>query len=309
MSTIEILENLQIMMSYFRLHQKEYDAIDQSYRKEVSRLMQESRLKVYVPRLCLLIYGAIFILCYPILFPFLNRLLASCGRSPILPLRDTMYHIVSDSETFFRSLLYPAAAAGVIFLLLLAVVYLLTKQYSKWRTSSFQRKIAPFITTLYRYYEEYPKATGRICLMNSFQFCNPADLAKIFQLLEAGMAQTIPEAVRFLKAKNALSYCVDIPFYNKPYTAGQANSRRAEQTHSQRDASSAKEHAENADSNMSASGVSSPWFKGIDNLEDLKVRYRNLMKTFHSDSTAGDEDNAREINLEYEKLKKKFSSH
>lgn len=80
-------------------------------------------------------------------------------------------------------------------------------------------------------------------------------------------------------------------FYNRDYvkrkTEGQYNSRSAEQT-----------FKENNDRTESS------WFVGIKNVDELKKRYRDLMKIYHPDNQAGDTNTVQQIQQEYEKLLK-----
>ncbi|MBD5508686.1 MAG: hypothetical protein HDR05_11745 [Lachnospiraceae bacterium] len=48
------------------------------------------------------------------------------------------------------------------------------------------------------------------------------------------------------------------------------------------------------------------WFAGINNAEELKKRYRELMKIYHPDNQAGDTGAVQQIQEEYEKLLKKY---
>ena len=48
------------------------------------------------------------------------------------------------------------------------------------------------------------------------------------------------------------------------------------------------------------------FFKGCENWEQIRERYRKLMKTYHPDSGSGDMETSQEINLQYEQLKKKY---
>ena len=48
------------------------------------------------------------------------------------------------------------------------------------------------------------------------------------------------------------------------------------------------------------------WFAGINNAEELKKRYRELMKIYHPDNQAGDTTAVQQIQEEYEKLLKKY---
>lgn len=48
------------------------------------------------------------------------------------------------------------------------------------------------------------------------------------------------------------------------------------------------------------------WFAGINNAEELKKRYRELMKIYHPDNQAGDTSAVQQIQEEYEKLLKKY---
>lgn len=47
------------------------------------------------------------------------------------------------------------------------------------------------------------------------------------------------------------------------------------------------------------------WFRGINNAEELKKRYRELMKIYHPDNQAGDTSMVQQIQAEYEELLKK----
>ncbi len=49
------------------------------------------------------------------------------------------------------------------------------------------------------------------------------------------------------------------------------------------------------------------YFKGCTNWEQIRERYRGLMKLYHPDSGSGDMDISQEINAQYEKLKEKYS--
>ena len=60
-----------------------------------------------------------------------------------------------------------------------------------------------------------------------------------------------------------------------------------------------KETNTTKDSNLS-------FFKGCDTWEQVRERYRNLMKTYHPDSGSGDMETSQEINSQYEQLKRKF---
>lgn len=59
--------------------------------------------------------------------------------------------------------------------------------------------------------------------------------------------------------------------------------------------------------NKSSSQAS--YFRGCKTLDELNKRYRNLTKTFHPDLEAGDEETMKQINEEYERLKKEFVSN
>lgn len=48
------------------------------------------------------------------------------------------------------------------------------------------------------------------------------------------------------------------------------------------------------------------FFKGCSNYEQVKERYRTLMKTYHPDNAAGDEEYTKAIIAQYEVLKKKY---
>lgn len=47
-------------------------------------------------------------------------------------------------------------------------------------------------------------------------------------------------------------------------------------------------------------------FRGIDNLEDLKKRHRELIKIFHPDNVNGDTSVIQEINRQFDELKMKY---
>ncbi|MBR5338207.1 MAG: hypothetical protein IK152_09505 [Lachnospiraceae bacterium] len=47
-------------------------------------------------------------------------------------------------------------------------------------------------------------------------------------------------------------------------------------------------------------------FRGIDNLEDLKKRHRELIKIFHPDNVNGDTSVIQEINRQFDELKLKY---
>lgn len=50
------------------------------------------------------------------------------------------------------------------------------------------------------------------------------------------------------------------------------------------------------------------FFQGCDTLEKLEKRYKNLAKTFHPDTEAGDTETMKAINAEYDRLKKEFEN-
>ncbi len=50
------------------------------------------------------------------------------------------------------------------------------------------------------------------------------------------------------------------------------------------------------------------FFQGCDTLEKLEKRYKNLAKTFHPDTEAGDTETMKTINAEYDRLKKEFEN-
>lgn len=43
------------------------------------------------------------------------------------------------------------------------------------------------------------------------------------------------------------------------------------------------------------------WFAGVTTIEELRKRYRELLKQFHPDN-GGDEETMKTINIEYDKL-------
>ena len=47
-------------------------------------------------------------------------------------------------------------------------------------------------------------------------------------------------------------------------------------------------------------------FAGADHPASVKKRYKDLIKIFHPDNTAGDTGMIQKINEEYEKLKKEY---
>ncbi|MBE6014483.1 MAG: molecular chaperone DnaJ [Lachnospiraceae bacterium] len=47
-------------------------------------------------------------------------------------------------------------------------------------------------------------------------------------------------------------------------------------------------------------------FRGIDNLKDLKKRYKELIKIFHPDNVNGDTSVLQEINRQFDELKSKY---
>jgi len=49
-------------------------------------------------------------------------------------------------------------------------------------------------------------------------------------------------------------------------------------------------------------GIADGYFKGVSNSAELKKRYKDLMKIYHPDNTAGDADVMRRIKAEYEEL-------
>lgn len=49
-------------------------------------------------------------------------------------------------------------------------------------------------------------------------------------------------------------------------------------------------------------GIADGYFKGVSNSSELKKRYKDLMKIYHPDNTAGDADVMRRIKAEYEEL-------
>ena len=49
-------------------------------------------------------------------------------------------------------------------------------------------------------------------------------------------------------------------------------------------------------------------FSGIQNLDDLKKRYRDLLKIYHPDNSAGDEEMTKQIQAEYEELLEYFNN-
>lgn len=50
----------------------------------------------------------------------------------------------------------------------------------------------------------------------------------------------------------------------------------------------------------------SAWFVGIQTADELKKRYRDLLKIYHPDNQAGDTRAAQQIQEEYDKLLKEF---
>ena len=48
------------------------------------------------------------------------------------------------------------------------------------------------------------------------------------------------------------------------------------------------------------------FFKGCTTWEQIKERYRKLMQMYHPDHASGDEEYSKQINTQYEALKKKF---
>ena len=44
------------------------------------------------------------------------------------------------------------------------------------------------------------------------------------------------------------------------------------------------------------------WFKGIKTVEELRKRYRELLKKYHPDNGEGDLEAAQQINMEYDRL-------
>lgn len=48
------------------------------------------------------------------------------------------------------------------------------------------------------------------------------------------------------------------------------------------------------------------WFAGINNAEELKKRYKELMKIYHPDNQAGDTNAVQQIQSEYEELLKRY---
>ena len=55
--------------------------------------------------------------------------------------------------------------------------------------------------------------------------------------------------------------------------------------------------------------VDSEFFKGVKNVDELKKRYRDLLKIYHPDNNAGDSDVTRRIKEEYEAFNKEFSNN
>ena len=55
-----------------------------------------------------------------------------------------------------------------------------------------------------------------------------------------------------------------------------------------------------------ATNTKHDYFKGCNNLEQIKERYRALMKMYHPDTASGDEEYSKEIISQYEALKQKY---
>lgn len=49
------------------------------------------------------------------------------------------------------------------------------------------------------------------------------------------------------------------------------------------------------------------WFKGVKNLEELRKKYRELLKQYHPDNMNGSDEITKEINIEYDRLFASFS--
>lgn len=67
-----------------------------------------------------------------------------------------------------------------------------------------------------------------------------------------------------------------------------------------------KQIHEDSSSNTISSKESFDFFLGCDDLATLKKRYRDLMKAYHSDGFAGNEQISKDINLAYDEAKKRF---
>lgn len=288
MDTEEILENLLLTINYFLPKQDEYDAIDKEY--HMMKKAYEHKVKQWSISLkeYLLISFAISLVTDRKICLWINRM---TGLK--IPLYQDVLPLISTDKP--NTFLFAFIPLGIIFSLLLLSFFLMRMAYEKFWDKCMtwhHKKMQPHINALYEHFEKFVESTGHICLMKSFQYCNPKELSSIYKLIASGKADSIPRAKQYLSHCGGLYDYSYINIFNRP----QRNKNYA-----------SEEKREKTPNHFhSNSDESSKWFRGVDNGKDLKIRYYNLMKTYHTDGNAGDNEIAQEINDEYHRIKKQY---
>lgn len=181
-------------------------------------------------------------------------------------------------------------------------------------------------------YAMYASTYGRPCIMASPRYCNPKDLKAIIDLMKKGNYGIDGASVYLF---NSLHICESLPekvvvqqprqqaqrssFHHSrqdaPDQESQAwwdkmkeeNDRKWKEYHNQSGWSNQSSYGGGSQSSSAAGDTDDyMFFKGVTDYESLHKRYLALMKAYHTDEGNGDDDTAKEINREYNELKKKF---
>lgn len=329
-------EQFQTNIAYFREKQNTYDKLDVA----LVRFDKAARGK-YVPRMKT-IFQYILLLALPIMASSWIFVTEFLTERIVFDIKAPLETIIINSRVINRTLTFALLKVAIPFLIsyvvasILYVIYrLIKKRVIEYTIENRRQNIIDIVRDLSIYYNNFEATIGMPPIMNSYKQCNPKELAKIENILLARDADTIPDARAILVGNGEI---IDYSIIPRSFeiTKREMNRINAESgfksgkgdnasKSSARNTGKAKrepksdvggnysnqsQNNDNTQSNTNSSNsdtsTESLYFKGIEDLDSLKKRYRALMRAYHTDGEVGDTETAQAINEEYSKLRKKL---
>jgi len=292
----DLIEELSYIIKYFLKKQYAYDQLDNTQQQILILQNKKNKpLPKIQPR-----YLIILCVFFTAIF---NKQLTKIVRFLTNKTVDetSLFNDATESQPIIERLIYSVVLPACIVIVIGIIVYtlysLLHKLYYDKKISKCSASMIPYVQELCNHYNAYESTSGRQHLLGSFRYCNPRELNSIYQLLLSREAETIPEAKYILKA-NGKAW--DYSFIPENYELQRNYKQQKKKT---------REKSSQSTTTSSVDTSNSPFFNGVTNLDQLKQRYRKLIKIYHTDDQdAGDNETAQNIIKEYQSLKKKYEA-